>query len=85
MSAKATHVIGTLVEEGLESSQAALAGHGKGHGELPGPCRISMHRFWTPGAWFCQTLELGPHGQRALARVRVRFRDVARVEATPVS
>ena len=46
-------------------------------------CRVSLHCFWTTGAWCCQTLELGPHEERALARVRVRSRDVARAEATP--
>ena len=32
-----------------------------------------------------QTLELGLHGERALARVRVRYRDIARAEAIPFS
>ena len=49
------------------------------------PCRVRLHRFWTPGTWCCQTLELGPHGERALARVRVWSRNVARAEATLVS
>ena len=49
------------------------------------PCQVVLHRFWTPGTWSCQTLELGPYGERALAMVRVRTRDVARDEVTLVS
>ena len=29
------------------------------------PCRVSLHRFWSPGGWCCPTLELRPHGERA--------------------
>ena len=46
------------------------------------PSRVSLHHIWTPGPWCCQTMELGPHGERALARVRVPTREVARAEAT---
>ena len=35
--------------------------------------------------WCCQTLVLGPHGERALAMVKVLSLDVARSEATLVS
>ena len=28
------------------------------------PCRVSLHRFRIPGTWCCQTLELGPHGEK---------------------
>ena len=35
--------------------------------------------------WCCQTLVLVPHEERALARVKVLFLDVAMSEATPVS
>ena len=49
------------------------------------PCHVSLHRFWTRDAWFVQRLELDPHGERALARIRVRSRDVSSAEATQVS
>ena len=41
-------------------------------------CHVSLHRFWTLDAGYCQTLVLGPHGERALGRVRVMSRDVDR-------
>ena len=28
------------------------------------PCRVTMHRFWTPGVWCCQTLGFGPMGRQ---------------------
>ena len=68
-----------------ESFRAAAAGLGNDMVSLQFPCRVSLHRFRIPGTWFCQTLELGPHEERALAMVRIRSRDVTRAEATPVS
>ena len=47
------------------------------------PCRVSLHHFWTPGVWCCQTLVLGPLGERAFSRVRVLSSEVAKVDATP--
>ena len=49
------------------------------------PCRLTLHQLWTTGSWYCETLVLGTHGERALARVRCRCRDVARAKVTPVS
>ena len=41
-------------------------------------CGVNLHRFCTPGVWCCQTLELGPRGERALVRVRVWTRDIGK-------
>ena len=49
------------------------------------PYQVSLPCFWTPVVWCFRTLELGPHGERALARVRVGSKDVTRAEATLVS
>ena len=49
------------------------------------PCQVSLHRFWTPGTRSCQRLDLGPYGQRALARVTIRPRHTSMAEATAVS
>ena len=65
--------------------KTAAVGPGKRHGELPCSIPSHMHCFWIPAAWCCQTLELVPHGERALARVRVHSWDVPRPEANPVS
>ena len=48
-------------------------------------CQVILHRLWTPGVWCCQTLVLGPHGVRALARVRVLYGEFVRTDMTPVS
>ena len=48
-------------------------------------CRLSLHRSLTPVAWCCHTFVLGPHREKAIARIRVQPRDVARAEATLVS
>ena len=47
-----------------EFFRAISASPGKRHGELfQVPCRVTLHRFWTPGAWCCQSLVLRPHGE----------------------
>ena len=72
-----------------ESLRAAAAGPGKLQASFQYPCRVSLHRFRIPGAWCCHTFELGPHGERALARAtfgpwtspgpkRLRSRDLPR-------
>lgn len=43
-----------------------------------------LHRFWAPGAWSSEIEEWGPRGETAMARVRLRSRDVFRPEATPL-
>ena len=85
MAAKATDVERPLFEEASGILSATAASLGNDMVSFQVPCRVSLHLFRTPGAWCCQTLALGPLGERALARVRVRPRDVARAEATPVS
>ena len=50
--------------------------------QLPG--RVSLHRCSNPCACCCQTSELGPQAERALAEVQVPSRDVALAAATPV-
>ena len=49
------------------------------------PCQVTLHPFPTPGASCSQILVLGRHGERALAGVVLRSRDVTRAEVTPVS
>ena len=85
MSAKATHVDHPWSRRPPESSPELQPGLGNDMVVLQVPCQVVLHRFWTPGMWSCQTLELGPHGERALAMVRVRTRDVARADVTLVS
>ena len=41
---------------------------------LHAPYLVFLHRSSNPSAWYCQTLELGPHGKRGLARFRIRSR-----------
>ena len=77
--------VGQWLGRPQESSWAAAAGPGNDIVSFQVPCRVTLYQFWTPGAWCSQRLELGPHGEGALARVRVLSRDVARAEATPVS
>ena len=49
------------------------------------PDQVSLHLFWNQGAWCSRTLELGPLGETASARVRVHSREVAKAEGTLVS
>ena len=69
----------------LESSQDATARSLKGHGVVPGSMPSDPPPLLDHRRVLFQTLVLGPHGERALVRVRVRSRDIARAEATPVS
>ena len=43
-----------------------------------------LHQFLNLCVSCCQTLELGPNGDRALASIRVPSRDVAMAVETPV-
>ena len=65
-----------------EISGAATVGLGNNLVMFQVLCHVILHRFRAPGAWGCQTLVLGTHGERALARVRVRSRDIATVDET---
>ena len=68
-----------------ESPQVGAALPWKRYGDVPGSMSSDPVLLLDPCAWCCQTLVLGRHGERALASVRVRSRDVARAEATLVS
>ena len=85
LAATVTHVVSPAFEDVSGFLSGAAAGPGKRHGELPGSLPSQPATLQDPRSLCCQTLELGPHEGRALARVRVRSRDVARAEATPVS
>ena len=61
-----------------ESSRELQPGLGNDMVSFRVPCRVNLLRFWIAGAWCCQMLELGPHGERALPRVRFRSMDIAR-------
>ena len=68
-----------------ESSQAAAGGPGKRHGEVPGsilsdPVPLVDHR-----CMLLTNLGIGSPWGDSLSCLKVRFRDVARAEATPVS
>ena len=65
-----------------EFSGAATVGLGNKTVMFQVLCQVILHRFRTPGTWGCHTLVLGTHGERALARVRVRSRDIASVDET---
>ena len=77
--------MGTWLGRPQESSRQLQPGMRNDMVSFQVPCQGSLHRFWTTGMWCCQTLVLGPHGERALARVRFLSRDVARAEAILVS
>ena len=49
------------------------------------PCQLFLDPFLNQCASCCQTLEMGPSGDRVLAKVRVRSSDVATAEEAPVS
>ena len=85
LAAKATHVDRPTIEEPPESSRAAAARPGKRHRELPGSLPSQPSPLLDPRHVMLSDLGMGPHEKSALARVRVRSKDVARAEATPVS
>ena len=68
-----------------ESFQAAVAEPGKGHGELPGSMVSQPALLRDPRRVVLSDIGIRSHWERALARVRVRSRDVGRSEATLVS
>ena len=47
-----------------ESFRAAEAGPGKPHGELPVSMPSQPEPLRVPGTWCCQTLEIGPDGEK---------------------
>ena len=77
-----TNVWATLLE-GLRNPLVQLQpGLGNDMVMFQAICQVILHRLWTPGEWCCQTLVLGPHGERALAMVSVLSRDIARAVVT---
>jgi len=63
-----------------ESSRAPAAGPGKLHGEVPGSLTSEPIPLLETRCVVLSDFGIGFHGKRALARVRVRSRDVARAE-----
>ena len=57
----------------------------KRHGKLPGSMPSEPALLMDPRRVVSSDFGIGTHGERALARVRVLSRYVARDEATPVS
>ena len=68
-----------------ESYRAAAARTLKAHGDLPGSIPSDPAPLLEPRHVVLSDFGIGPHGERALARVKVLSLDVARSEATPVS
>ena len=85
LAAKATHVDGPLVEEASAIVSRAAAGPGKRHGELPGALPSQPAPLLDPRRVMLSDVGIGSPEGRALARVRVQAKDVARADTTPVS
>ena len=68
-----------------ESSRTTASGPGKRHGELPGSMPSQPALFLDPRRVVLSDVGIGSHGERALAKRRVRSRDVDRADATLVS
>ena len=84
LAARASHVP-PVVEEASGILSGAAAGTGERHGELPGSLPSQSATLRNPRLVMLSGLGIGSHARRALTRVSVRYWDVARAEATPVS